>query len=136
MPHITTSMFSDRVVTLILGARDLPRRPVDYHILLISSILGVQPGKEYRESELNDELQRWVLELGSNFGLDHVTLRRFLIDARYLFRDPAGTAYRLHTTNHRYSYDSEILSIDLPALIANARNDRAKRKQRYLESRR
>lgn len=136
MSHITTSMFSDRLVTLILGTRDLPRKPVDYHILLISSILGLQPGKEYRESDLNDELQRWVLGLGSNFRLDHVTLRRYLIDARYILRDPAGTAYRLQTTDHLYSYDPEILSIDLPALIGKARNDREKRKQRYLESRR
>ena len=134
MSPITRAVFSDRFVALVLGARDLPKKPLDFHVLLISSIVGLQPGKEYLESELNDELQRWVLEFGFNFGLDHVTLRQYLVDAKYISRDPAGKAYRLQTAHHSYSYDPEVLSVGLQALIRTAKNDREKRKHLYIGS--
>lgn len=129
--HITSSLFSDRFVTLVIGARDLPKKPTDFHVLLVSSILGLEPGREYREDEVNDELQRWVLLFGSNFGVDHVTLRRHLVDAKHLSRDPAGEAYRLRSPDHPYSYDPGIRSIDLQALISKARKEREMRKQQY-----
>lgn len=131
MTHITSSEFSERFVALILGARDLPKKPVGFHVLLISAIIGLDPGKEYAESEINAELQRWVLTFGSNFSLDPIALRRYLIDANYLSRDPAGKVYRLQTADQRYSFDPEIRSIDLEGLIKKAKEDREKRKQQY-----
>ena len=133
MSEITVAKFSDRFVALVLGARDLPKKALDLNILLLSAVLGLESGREYSEGELNAELQRWILEFGRNFGLDHVTLRRFLIDEKYLRRDPAGKAYQLNPAGPRFSYDPEVRSLDLQLLVAEARQERAKKKQEHME---
>ena len=133
MPEITAAQFAERFLPLVLSARDLPKRSLDFNILLCSSVIGLQPERGYSESELNTELQRWILEFGGGFGLDHVTLRRYLIDEKYLRRDPAGKAYQLDPAGPRFSYDPAVRSLDLHMLVAEARQQRAKRKQQYMQ---
>jgi len=133
MSEITVAQFSDRFVALVLGARDLPKRQLDFNILLLSAVLGLESGREYSEGDLNAELQRWILEFGGKFGLDHVTLRRYLIDEKHLRRDPAGKAYQLNPAGPRFTYDPAVRSLDLQLLVAEARQERAKRKQEYME---
>jgi len=132
MPEITAAQFSDRFVALVLGARDLPKKALDLNILLLSSVLGLESGRGYSEGELNAELQRWILAFGGEFGLDHVTLRRFLIDEKYLRRDPAGKAYRLDPAGPRFTFEPAVRALDLQLLVAEARQERAERKQQYL----
>ena len=131
MPEITAAQFSNRFVALVLSARDLPKKALDFNILLYSSVLGLDPGRLYPEGELNAELQRWILEFGGGFGLDHVTLRRYLVDEKYLRRDPAGKSYQLHPDGPRFTYDPAIRSLDLQRLVAEARQERANRKQQH-----
>lgn len=133
MTEITSGEFSKRFVALVLGARELPRRPLPLNILLLSSILGLQPGREYSEAQVNDELQKWILRFGVHFGLDHVTLRRLLVDERYLSRDAAGSFYQLEPAGPRYSFDPSIRTLDLQALVAQARDEQARRKQRHVQ---
>ena len=45
MSHITESQFTDRFVSLVLGSRELPKKQLDRHILFISSILKLEPGR-------------------------------------------------------------------------------------------
>ena len=132
MAEITVAQFSDRFVALVLGARDLPKKALDLNILLLSAVLGLESGREYSEGELNAELQRWILEFGRNFGLDHVTLRRFLVDERFIRRDPAGKAYQLNPAGPRFTFDPAVRALDLQLLVAEARQERAERKQQYL----
>ncbi len=132
MPEITTAQFSDRFVALVLSARELPKKSLAFNILLYSAVLGLEPGRLYSEGELNAELQRWILEFGGGFGLDHVTLRRFLVDEKYLRRDPAGTTYQLGQADQRFTYDPAIRSLDLEALVAEARQERQRRKQQHM----
>jgi hypothetical protein len=133
MSEITVAQFSDRFVALVLGARDLPKKALDLNILLLSSVLGLEVGREYSEGELNAELQRWILEFGRNFGIDHVTLRRYLIDEKYLRRDPAGKAYQRDPAGPRFSYDPAVRALDPHLLVAEARQERVKRKQEHMQ---
>jgi hypothetical protein len=133
MSEITVAQFSDRFVALVLGARDLPKKALDLNILLLSSVLGLEVGREYSEGELNAELQRWILEIGRNFGIDHVTLRRYLIDEKYLRRDPAGRAYQRDPAGPRFSYDPAVRALDPHLLVAEARQERVKRKQEHMQ---
>lgn len=132
MADISLAQFTDRFVALVLDARDLPKKAVDFNLLLYSATLGIEPGRTYSEAEVSDELERWILLFGRNFGLDHVTLRRFLIDGKYLRRDPAGTAYQLDPAGPRFTFDPAIRSVDLEALLAEARRERELRKQDHL----
>ena len=132
MPHISESQFRSRFATLILGGRNLPKKQLDLHILYISAILGLDPRRQYSETELNEELRTWTESYGHNFGLDHVTLRRYLIDAGYIQRDAAGTSYALATTDPTYSFDPSIWQLDLQEVINEAKEERERRKEQYL----
>lgn len=127
MPHITHDQFTSRFTSLILGGRDLPKKEQDLHLLFISAILNLEPQHQYSEAELNEALRQWTDQFGVNFALDHVTLRRYLIDARYICRNPAGSAYQLNTKDLPYTYDETLKSMDLGKLLADARSEREER---------
>src|SRR5512136_1010178 len=133
MAHITASQFADRFVALVLAGRELPKKPLDRHILLISSILKIEPGRPYSEKEINEQLQIWVIHFGRSFGLDHVTLRRYLVDEKYLTRDSAGGTYQLAAEGLPYTFDESLRELDLEKLVAEARQARELKKQQYLK---
>lgn len=134
MSHITASQFTDRFVTLALAGRELPKKQLDRHIVLISSILKIQPGRQHSEKEINEELQIWIIHFGRIFDLDHVTLRRYLVDEKYLMRGPAGGTYELAADGQPYTFDESIREVDLVKLVADARQARELKKQQYLKS--
>jgi hypothetical protein len=133
MSDITTTQFADRFAALILSGRELPKKPLDRHILFISSILKLEPGWQYSENELNDQLRAWTSRFGGSFGLDHVTLRRYLVDEKYLVRDPSGGTYALAASGLPYSYDQSIRELDLDELISAAKQARELKKQQYMK---
>jgi hypothetical protein len=128
---VTSAFFTQRIPQLLIDARDLPRRPLDFHIVLISAMSGLHPSHEYTEKQINSELEGWVLEIGNRLSLDHAALRRYLVDAGFLIRDSAGSLYKPSTSGREVSFDPEILAIDLERLISAARQDKLERKQRY-----
>ncbi len=131
MSHITASQFTDRFVSLVLAGRELPKKQQDRHILLMSSILKLQPGRRYSEKEINEQLQIWVIHFGRSFGLDHVTLRRYLIDEKVLVRDPSGGTYELAAEGLPDTFDESIRQLDLEKLVADAKQARELKKQQY-----
>lgn len=133
MPHLSEAQFVHRFVSLVLAGRDYPRRPEDQHILLLSAVLACDPLKTYTEGEVNEILRRWVSRFGENLGLDHVTLRRYLVDAGYLQRDSAGSAYRVRPEAGFYTFDPSITALDLDLVLEEARQERARRKQAFMD---
>jgi hypothetical protein len=134
MSHITASQFTDRFVSLVLAGRELPKKQLDRHIVLISAILKLKPGRSYSEKEINEQLHLWVIPFGRSFGLDYVTLRRYLVDEKYLVRDPAGGTYELATGGLPYTFDDSIRELDLVKLVVEAKQARELKKQQYLKS--
>ena len=134
MIHITEAQFKSRFISLVLGGSALPKKNEDRHILFISSILALDLDRRYSESEINEALRPWSEKYGGSFGLDHVTLRRFLIDEKYLVRDLAGPSYVLNTSEPPTSYDEAIKELDLDSLFDEARRSREERKRKYTQS--
>lgn len=132
MSEIEISEFKNRFVSLIMGGQGFPKKHVDRHILLISAALGLEPQRQYTESELNDALRKWTAHFGEPVSLDHVSLRRFLVDEGYLWRDGAGKRYELTTTGWPYAFDPSIRTLDLDVLIDEARAARELKKQQYM----
>ena len=121
MTHITHAQFRERFVALYFAGQDLPRKPLERQ-------------RRYSESKLNGELQKWVIQFGRRYSLDHVTLRRYLIDEKYLVRDSAGGAYqRAAAEAAPYTFDATMEHLDLAAPIANAKAARELKKQQYLQ---
>ncbi|NTU62436.1 MAG: DUF2087 domain-containing protein [Chloroflexi bacterium] len=133
MSHITAAQFADRFVALILAGRELPKKHLDRHIVLISSILKIEPGRRYSEKEINEQLQIWIIHFGRSFDLDHVTLRRYLVDEKYLSRDPTGGTYELAAKGWPYTFDESIRELDLVTQVAEAKQARELKKQQYLK---
>jgi len=131
MSHVTSQSFLQRIVPLLMDARGLPRKPADFHIVLISALCGLDLEAAYSEKALNGVLERWVLEVAPHLGTDHVALRRYLVDAGFLTRDAAGRAYRVSPSGRQCSFDPEILALDVPAALASAKEDRLERKRRH-----
>jgi hypothetical protein len=132
MSQLEASQFKSRFVSLIIGGQGFPKKHLDRHILFISATLGLEPQRQYTEGELNDELRAWTARFGDSVHLDHVTLRRFLVDEGYLGRDSAGKSYELTTTDWPYTFDPSIKTLDLEALVNEARAARELKKQQYL----
>ncbi len=134
MTHITDAQFRERFVALYFAGQDLPKKPLDRQIVLISALLGLDRQRKYSEGELNGELQKWVIQFGRRYSLDHVTLRRYLIDEKYLVRDSAGGAYeRIAGEASPYTFDATLEHLNLEALIADAKAARELKKQQYLQ---
>lgn len=93
--HIGPEEFARRLGSLCVraGGAGLPKKRSDRHILLQSMILALEPGRVYREAEINAALKEWKETAGSRMGADHVSLRRELVDSGYLVRDAAGGTY-------------------------------------------
>ena len=73
--HVGVLSESDRALVLALAAN------------------AIEPGRPHREDEVNRLLLDWLADVGAMLRTDHVELRRWLVDAGYVSRDPWGHAY-------------------------------------------
>lgn len=101
----------------------VPKRPADEALLVQLTAARFEPGRDYSEAEVNEVLVAWLETFCEPYGIDHVTMRRMLVDARLLVRDKSGAAYRVD--------DSKIerLPFEPAAILAEVRAERAERKR-------
>ena len=94
---ISVPEFKKRLAQLCLTSKspELPRRQRDRQIVFKSIALRLSKGRAYTEQEINRALANWTVEIGHSPEVDHVTLRRSLIDEKYLERSEDGSLYRL-----------------------------------------
>ncbi len=95
--QITSREFQHRITALCLGGvgPGLPRRRRDCHILLKSVALHLGHGRAFTEPAINASLKSWLSAVGTAVRLDHVSLRRHLVDHGYVVRDPVGSRYEV-----------------------------------------
>jgi hypothetical protein len=134
--RITRQEFINRFVQLCVrsGLRGIPRRARDRHILLKGIILTLDVKAEYTEQELNEALQGWLREIGRSIRrIDHVYLRRLLVDEEYIGRSRDGSRYwvALASRNHPL-FEPDVESVDTRQLIRAAKEEAEQRKQEYL----
>lgn len=109
----------------------LPVRPHDLKVLLTLAAAQFEPGRMYSEPQVNDRLQEWLEPFCSPFGVDHVTVRRCLVDAGLLVRDKAGATYELAARRR-----SPRIDVKPAQIMADVQLERAKRKRTHLASER
>jgi hypothetical protein len=132
---ITREYFIKRLTELCLKSAltGFPKDDLDHHILLKSAVLMMGPPAEFTEKEVNERLELWVLNVGHIKFMDHVTLRRRLVDMGYLTRKTDGSSYQVARPGPRPEYfDKEIDQLDILAEIAAAREEIARKKREYL----
>ena len=133
MATISVAEFKARLETLCTkgGGRGLPRSGRDQQILFKSIILTLAPQKTYTETDLNQALGQWLVQVGQTIEIDHVSLRRHLVDEGYISRDSAGGLYTVSTAASD-QFDPGIDALDPATVIVEAQLERERKKQEYL----
>lgn len=105
--------------------RRLPKSNKDAAVLLAVAASTFDPRQTYSEKEVNEVLVEW---LGLFAVIDHVTVRRYMVDHSMLLRDPAGTNYRANQAVISSVIAPEVRSL-LPAdILADLERQRAERR--------
>lgn len=100
------------------GPRAFPRSGKDREILFQSIVLTLDSARLYSEREINDALNLWRRDVAPAIDIDHVTLRRTLVDYGRLERTADGRAYRVGFPPKAMAFDLAIYDLDLPGTIA------------------
>jgi hypothetical protein len=82
-----------------------PRRRRDAQILLHSMAMCFTPGMQYTERAAGDLLRAWLEAAGPRVEMDHVSMRRALVDHGHLTRDAAGRSYAVNPGSHLFRMD-------------------------------
>ncbi len=112
----------------------------DFALVLAAAASEFQEGNTYSEREVNDILLAWLGGAGAMLAVDHVELRRWLVDNRLLDRDGFGRAYtRGQPAPELAGLVAALAGHDLNAVAQAARTRdaaaRAERKQQWAASR-
>ena len=136
MNPIPCDQFKKRLVDLCArsGLSVLPRKYRDRQILLKSIVLTLSTEEEYTEREINEKLRLWLRNIGRCLDLDHVTLRRHLVDEGYLERDKDGSRYRVCVSGQsRTMFEPAVEDIDVYEVVRVGEELIEQRKQDYLQ---
>jgi hypothetical protein len=134
---MTGNAYIERLLTLALrrglslGGMHSSSR-ADFALMLAAAARSFAPSRAYTEREVNARLRTWLAGVGTMLAVDHVELRRWLVDTGVLTRDGFGRAYSLHKPSSEIQEALTALSEhDLDALVRVARErDAAHREAR------
>ena len=105
----------------------LPKRPSDQELVAALAASRFDAQKSYSETEVNDQLVAWLGSISEEYGIDHVTMRRLLVDLRLLVRTSSGSTYQV---NEAKATDLDaVRAIDPAAIAAEIQAERSRRKQ-------
>jgi len=110
----------------------IPHKRRQLQVILKSIVLLLEPRQDYSEHQINDTLKKWLDTVGKSLEIDHVNLRRRLVDEGYLVRDRAGRHYRIAEENMGNLFEQAVNIINPLTVIEEAEQRRATRKKEYL----
>ena len=110
-----------------------PTHPRELDIILAITSGGLVPQRPYAEWEINEALRDW---LGSvRVRLDHVTLRRGMVDCGFLKRTRDGARYFLNHGRVAGMLGDPPTAIDAGVMLDRIPCEREARKAAYVSSR-
>ncbi len=128
---VTPDEYRRRLAAVCLsgGGPGLPRKPRDRHILFRAVAAALDAARLHTEREIDEALQAWLEGPGELLELDRVSLRREMVDAGYLERDPAGREYRVvRTGSGVVTFEPGVEGVDPAAALEEARADAERRR--------
>jgi hypothetical protein len=103
--------------------------PSDFDLVLAAAGCAFAEGEKLPECDVNERLKAFLLGAGAMMGVDHVELRRWLVDSRVLARDGFGREYVRSTPRAEIARAiADLAGHDLAALVAGARTRDAERR--------
>ena len=107
----------------------VPKRPSDQQLLVTLAVAQFEPQKTYREGEVNETLKAWIQTFCEPYAIDHVTLRRLLVDSRLLSRTASGSAYRIN--REKIGETEAVATVEPAKMLAEIRGERESRKRQH-----
>lgn len=105
----------------------VPKRPAAQELLVALAASQMDAHRSYLESEVNERLRIWLETISEPFGIDHVTLRRMLVDSRLLTRTSSGSMYQINV--EKLGKIEAIRGIEPADVLAQVQNERDLRKR-------
>jgi hypothetical protein len=105
----------------------VPKRPSDQDLLAVLAASQFEAQSTYREIEVNEKLKAWLQSFCDSFGIDHVTLRRLLVDSRLMSRTISGSTYRVN--KERVGEMEAVRTVEPARVLAEIRRERDSRKR-------
>lgn len=133
---ISVAHFKKRLVDLFVRSQQerLPKKFEDRHIILKSVIMMLDQDCDYTEREINAAIARWLTTVGRYLSVDVLSIRRELVDRKYLMRDKRGICYQVHKDGFGNSlFVSEVRNVDVLAAIEEGRAEVEARKQLFVQ---
>ncbi len=113
--------------------RRMPKKQEDADVIMSLSLLGLDAEGLFEESEINVHLSAWLDDIGSDTGLDYVTLRRYLVDHGFLRRASDGAIYRIRPERIDAVLSRDARDLDPKKVFAEVQFTRNERKQQFLK---
>lgn len=133
---LTQEAFIKRLLNLCLRGKleGLPKDDLNRHILLKSVVITMGQPDLLTGKEVDDKLKQWIDLINPAENLDHVTLRRSLVDAGYLSRSKDGSSYQLCPLEWLAQYfESSVDQVDIGVEIAAGREEILRRKREHMQ---
>lgn len=108
--------------------RRLPKSRKDTEALLALAASSLDPQMTYSEAEVNEAISEWMQGFTDPITLDHVTLRRYMVDTFILLRDPHGTTYKTNQMIINQVIKPEARAVQPLLVLQEVAEERAKRK--------
>ena len=108
-----------------------PKRHQDRLIFFGAAALYLIGQPTYSEKEMNRKLIAWLTKMQANNVMDYVTLRRSLVDFRFVERDKAGKQYTVSESDLATVFEKPIFTLDPHTIIEEARAEREARRRRW-----
>ena len=107
----------------------MPKRSADQALLAVLAASRFETGRDHVEHEVNDRLADWLATISDPYGIDHVTLRRLLVDSRLLGRTTSGSSYRVNPA--RAAEIAALRDVDPAGVLAAIADERDRRKRTH-----
>lgn len=136
-PLISANEFKKRLVELCVQSRitTFPRKYRDRHIIFKSVILTLDMKEMYDEAGINDGLRRWLLDVAPSLQVDHIKLRRWMIEELYLGRQRDGSRYWVAVFGPPETiFEPDVDEVDVYETLGKGRSEIARRKQAHVEA--
>jgi len=109
----------------------VPKRPADQALVAMLAAARLETDREFAETEINERLEAWLDGISEPYGIDHVTLRRMVVDLRLLVRTKSGSAYRVNP--EKAAALEALRALEPAAVLADVRAERQARKQQHAD---
>ena len=137
-PRFSADSGRQILARLLRGGRlhQLPTRQTDLELLLAIVANEFTPNRGYAEQEVNHLLKNWLPTVLADYAVDHVTVRRYLVDYGLLRRDPAGSRYQLGNRELDEWLSPDARRLNPAELLAALQAERNARRQQHELARR